>query len=277
VTTKIAVRRGLADGWRPFASIASRTPRVIILIYHAVTNGEASDAAQLTVSRQGFADQMRWLRELGYPVVTLGSAVRDLRAGALRSPVVVLTFDDGYRSFYDQALPVLTEYGYPASLYVVPSAIDGTCPPGALPEHLGPFLSWGEARECARHGVTVGAHSMTHRKLAQLPADEARREAVDSKRAIEDRLGVAVDEFCYPFGSFDSFSDDTERMLMEVGFVAVCASVAGHNTVPRDVSRLKRLRVSWIDDSKTEIAKQCAGAYNWYALVQRAQAWRRRP
>jgi hypothetical protein len=113
VSTKIAVRRGLAAGWRPFASIAARTARVIILIYHAVTNDEASDAAQLTVSRRRFADQMQWLRELGHPVVSLGSAVRDLRAGTLRAPVVVLTFDDGYRSFYDGALPVLTEYGYP--------------------------------------------------------------------------------------------------------------------------------------------------------------------
>lgn len=273
---KLAIRRRLADGLRPFVSMTSRTPRVIVLMYHAITSGEETDPDQLTVSRRRFADQMRWLDELGYPVVTLRSAVRDLRAAALRSPVVALTFDDGYRSFYDHALPVLAEHRYPASVYVVPGAIAGTCPRGALPEHLGPFMGWGEARELARRGITVGAHGMTHRKLAHLGADEARREAVDSKRVIEDRLGVAVDEFCYPFGSFDSFSDDTERMLMEVGFAAVCANVAGHNTVPRDASRLKRLRVSWIDDSKTELAKQCAGAYNWYALVQRAQAWRRR-
>ena len=80
----------------------------------------------------------------------------------------------------------------------------------------------------------------------------------------------------YPFGSFDSFSDATERMLVELGFSAVCANVAGHNTVPRDATRLKRLRVSWIDDSKAELAKQCAGAYNWYALLQRVQALRGR-
>jgi len=273
---KTWTRRHIADAVRPLTAVASRSPRLIVLMYHAVTRDDATDAAQLTVSRARFANQMRWLEELGYPVVSLAAAVRDLRARTLAAPVVALTFDDGYRSFHDEALPILAAHSYPSSLYVVPGIMDGTCGRDALPASLGPLMDWSATREVLRHGVTVGAHGMTHRKLSRLSPDEARREAVESRQTIEDRLGVAVGEFCYPFGSFDSFSGATEAMLTDLGFTTICASIAGHNTAPRDARRLKRLRISWTDDSITEIAKQCDGAYSWYALVQRAQAWRAR-
>jgi hypothetical protein len=66
-------------------------------------------------------------------------------------------------------------------------------------------------------------------------------------------------------------------MVRELGFGAVCANIAGHNFSTKDAFRLKRLRISWVDDSRAEMRKQCAGAYNWYALAQRAQSWRQRP
>jgi len=274
--SKVALRRRLGDYARPFTAAVSRGGRVIVLMYHAVTAHEQDDAAQLTVSRRRFEDQIRWLDELGYPVVSLASAAERLRAGSLASPVVAVTFDDGYRSFYEHALPILTARGYPATMFVVPGAIDGARPLEALPAHLGPLMTWSEARELARHGITVGAHGMTHRKLSGLTAAEALREAVDSKRAIEDHVGLRVDQFCYPYGSFDSFSRETTAMLGDVGYSVVCTSIAGHNRRASDVLRIRRLRVSWVDDSPAEIAKQCAGAYNWYALVQRAQSRRLR-
>ncbi len=273
MTRKGAIKRRLADVIQSFPT--GRRPRIIVLVYHAITAQEEEDPDQLTVSRRRFADQMRWLKELAYPVVPLRSAAAQLQAGTLEQSSVVLTFDDGYRSFYENALPVLLEHGYPATMFLVPGIMNGQ-PRDALPERLGPLLDWSQARELVRSGIVVGAHGMTHRKLALLPDEEARREVLDSTRALEDGLGVKVEEFCYPYGSFDAFSPAIESMVRDLGFGAICANIAGHNVSPRDVFRLKRLRISWVDDSPAEMRKQCAGAYNWYALVQRAQSWRLR-
>jgi peptidoglycan/xylan/chitin deacetylase (PgdA/CDA1 family) len=273
---KAAIRRRLGDAVEPLLTAGGQTPRIVVLMYHAITAHDEADPEQRTVSRDRFADQMRWLKELDYPVVPLRSAAAQLRAGAVERTAVVLTFDDGYRSFYDHALPVLLEHGYPATMFLVPGAMSGRRPLDAMPEVLGPLIDWGQARELVRLGIGVGAHGMTHRKLAQLPGEEARGEVVDSRRALEDALGIRVEEFCYPYGSFDAFSPAVEAMIRDLGFGAICANIAGHNFSASDAFQLKRLRISWLDDSRAEMRKQCAGAYNWYALAQRAQSWRQR-
>jgi peptidoglycan/xylan/chitin deacetylase (PgdA/CDA1 family) len=273
MTGKGTMKRRLADVAQSLPT--GRQPRIIVLAYHAITADEQEDPEQLTVSRRRFADQMRWLKDLGYPVVPLRTAAAQLTAGTVEQSSVVLTFDDGYRSFYENAVPVLLEHGYPATMFLVPGAMNGQ-PHEGLPERLGPLLDWSQARELVRSGIVAGAHGMTHRKLALLPAEAARREVVDSTRALEDGLGVKVEEFCYPYGSFDAFSPAIECMVRDLGFGAVCANIAGLNVSARDVFRLKRLRISWVDDSQDEMRKQCAGAYNWYAFVQRAQSWRQR-
>lgn len=273
--SKGAVRRRIADAIEPFETARHR-PRIVVLMYHAITAEDQRDPPQRTVSRARFADQMRWLKELGYPVVPLRSAAAQIRAGAVERTAVVLTFDDGYRSVYEHAVPVLLEHGYPATVFLVPGAMNGQRALDALPEDLGPLIDWSQARELVRQGIVVGSHSMTHRKLALLSADEARREVVDSTRALEDGLGVRVEEFCYPYGSFDAFTPAIEAMIRDLGFGAICVNIAGHNVAAHDAFRLKRLRISWVDDSRAEMRKQCAGAYNWYAVVQRAQSWRQR-
>lgn len=270
---KTAIRRHLAGVCLPLLAARNLSPRLIVLMYHAIPATDDRHPDQLGVSQRRFADHLRWLAELQFPVVPLAAGVRQLRQGALTRPVVALTFDDGYQSFYENALPILREHGYPATVFVVPGIMEGQASRDALPDRLGPLFGWSEASRLLRHGVTIGAHTMTHRMLSRLSLDEARREVIDSKRAIEDALGVAVDEFSYPFGSFNAFNRSVEGIVAESGFTAVCSSIAGHNTSPADAGRLKRLRVSWVDDSPAEIRKQCLGAYNWYALVQRAQGF----
>ena len=159
-------------------------------------------------------------------------------------------------------------------MFLVPGWLTGACSSDFMPGCFRPLLNWSDAREMLQHGFSFGAHGMTHRKLSHIPDNEVEREVGDSKRAIEDALSTEVTEFCYPFGSFDSFTSSTEAIVSQWVFKAICVTVAGHNRFPRDASRLKRLRISWADDSINEVRKQCVGAYNWYALYQRLRALR---
>lgn len=268
---KVVVRCRIADIALSLARLKSQAGKVIILMYHQITDSVEEDPEQHTVSTRIFSQQMVWLRELGYPVLPLSVAVGRLRAQRLDSPMVSITFDDGYRSTYTHAFPALQRHGYPATVFLVPGAMTGACSRDFTRERLGHLLNWAEAREMFRHGITFGAHGMTHRKLSKLPDHEVEREVGDSKRAIEDALSTEVTEFSYPFGSFDSFTRSTEAIVRRYRFNAICTAITGHNRSRRDAHRLKRLRISWTDDSMREIQKQCLGAYNWYALYQRCQ------
>lgn len=136
------------------------------------------------------------------------------------------------------------------------------------PEEFGPFMEWEHAREMQRHGIDFGSHSVTHRKLALLPAQQVEEEMQRSKSTIEQALSRPLDGFCYPFGSYDAFTRATEACGLRHGYRYLATTVAGHNVEAADVTRLKRLRVSWVDSAPREIQKQCAGSYNWYRFYQ---------
>lgn len=246
--------------------------RLVVLTYHAITEHADRHPDQLAVPRDLFARQMAWLAQLGWPVVPLVDGVAALRRGELARPMVALTFDDGYRSVYTRACPVLAEHRFPATVFLVPAALTGAAPRDFMPPRLGDLLGWREAREMQAHGIAFGAHGFTHRKLSHLAPDEVTAEVGDSTRAIEDALSTRVRAFCYPYGSFDAFTPIVERIVAGFGFDAVCANVAGHNRRPADARRLRRLRVSWTDDSEREMRKQCFGAYNWYAGYERVRS-----
>ncbi|MBM4363046.1 MAG: polysaccharide deacetylase family protein [Deltaproteobacteria bacterium] len=126
-------------------------------------------------------------------VRSLGAAL----GGAPRDEAFVLTFDDAYRNFREVAWPLLVERGLPATLYVPVDFVDGS---GASPIRgvTLPPLSWADLRAMVAEGLTVGSHSVTHRNLRRLAPAEVERELEGSRKALEDRLGVAVTSFCYP-------------------------------------------------------------------------------
>lgn len=239
---------------------------LIVLMYHAIADRQ--DADQLAVPEGLFRAQMGWLRELGWRVARLDEAARALRAGTLEAPAVAITFDDGYLSTYIRAFPVLQEFGYPATVFLVGGVV-GSDGAAFMPREFGPPLQWEHAREMLRHGIAFGSHSMTHRKLSRLPPAEARREISDSKRLIEDRLSAGIGDFAYPYGAYDAFTPETDRIAREEGFETLSTTLAGHNRRPEHVLRLRRLRISWAEGSRRELEKQCRGCYNWYALYQR--------
>jgi len=148
-----------------------------------------------------FAEQMRLLKTGGYRVVSL----RDFTAWTrlqkqLPRNAVVLTFDDGYRSFLTYAYPVLKEYGFTATLFV-PSAFVGA---GRA------ALTWDELKSLASEGFDVEAHSKVHdyllRKAKESDAAYAKRMAaeIDEPRdAFALHLGSAPALIAYPYGSAD--------------------------------------------------------------------------
>jgi len=153
-------------------------------------------------------------------VSDIATCVRARRAFPPRT--IALTFDDGCASVYEEAFPLLCEYGFLATVYLVTDYCGRLNAWPGQPREIPrlPLLQWGQIQEMSRHGIQFGAHTKTHPDLRRLSTFELEREVRDSKRAIEDRLGQPVDSFAYPYGHFDA------RVLEVVRerFAAACST-----------------------------------------------------
>jgi peptidoglycan/xylan/chitin deacetylase (PgdA/CDA1 family) len=142
-----------------------------------------------------FARQIRYFADRGYTAVTLRQVFAFWRGkGSLPAKPLVITFDDGYRSVFTSAAPVLAKYRWPAVLNLVSS-------------WLGPHsseLTTGMVRTLVKRGWEVDSHTVSHPDLTRLSATELRHELVASRQRLRALFRVPVDFICYPGGAYDT-------------------------------------------------------------------------
>jgi peptidoglycan/xylan/chitin deacetylase (PgdA/CDA1 family) len=197
--------------WNPAGVTPNGYELVPILTYHNI--GPESKGRMVLGARK-FAEQMRYLHAEGYRVVSLRrflDAVTEHRQLPRKS--VVLTFDDGYKSFQQYAAPVLKELGFTATLFVYLDYV------GAGRN----ALSWQDLKDLAADGFDVQAHSKTHadlRRAANEPeAQYIRRmqsELGQPLSRLRQQIGSA-DALAYPYGYWD---DHLLRQVREHGYAA---------------------------------------------------------
>jgi peptidoglycan/xylan/chitin deacetylase (PgdA/CDA1 family) len=229
--------------WDFFRSLIGGTPdgACIILYYHSIAPEH----------RSGFARQMDHLLRWASPISI--DALEPL-AGNVRHAAV--TFDDGYESVAEQALPELARRNIPATIFV-PSALVGKKPGwDGYPERC---MSAEQLRALPVHLITLGSHTETHPYLPKLNEVDARREIDESKRTLEEMLDRKITLFSFPYGGFNAQT------------VAVCRD-AGYQRVFTTVPILARLgpdefvsgRVSVEpNDWPIEFHLKLMGAYRW--------------
>lgn len=174
--------------------------RIPILMYHCVSDDPADATRGLSVRPDMFAAQLDVLREKGFTALTFTDAARALREGdALPERPVVLTFDDGYADFHREALPRLTRYGFPATVFVTTGWV-ADAGPNAAGHPLDRMLTWSQIDEVCSAGIEIGAHSHSHPRLDELAPGSLEHELRVSKTLLEDRIGQEVPALAYPFG-----------------------------------------------------------------------------
>lgn len=173
-------------GWEPY------TGPVPIVAYHAIQPPvEGSADPEAFVPQADFVEQMKWLDEEGYEAVTLDQ-VEDAweEGGELPPKPVVLTFDDGYLSQYVAAAPALEHFHWPGVLNLVAEGAD--LPDADVQKMLDANPPW-----------ELASHTISHADLTTLDSAELHDEVAGSRRILEDRFGVPVNNFCYPAGQYD--------------------------------------------------------------------------
>lgn len=123
---------------------------------------------------------------------------------------VALTFDDGMRSVFTDALPILRDHGVPAHLFLATNAVgqDNRWPgqPAAAPHY--DMLDWDQIEGLHEAGIRVEGHTASHPDLRALSAEQIRDECLAADAEIERRLGRRPEYFAYPYGFYDQHSSE---------------------------------------------------------------------
>jgi peptidoglycan/xylan/chitin deacetylase (PgdA/CDA1 family) len=242
-----------------------------ILMYHSISCApEVSNRPYLRTHTDPriFRRQIEFLYHHGYRTIGVLAALEQMRRGSTTrmNRQVVLTFDDGYGDFYSEAFPVLSEYGYTATVFLSTGFIDSEARHFTGKYFSGePALTWRQVRELSGYGIEFGSHTVTHPQLCELPISDVAQEVRYSKSQIEDQTGIAITQFSYPLAfprHRRDFTSALKRILSENGYFAGVCTTIGTATDRSDPHFLERLPVNSFDDDAL-LAAKLIGSYDW--------------
>jgi peptidoglycan/xylan/chitin deacetylase (PgdA/CDA1 family) len=215
-----------------------------ILLYHHVEISKHN--SQYYVAPEKFNEEMKLLHDWGYTTITLDLLITAIKEGADLPPrPMLITFDDGQLSVYSTAFPIMQQYGFTGIVYIVGTYLDA---PG--------LMTTDQVKQLVQAGWEVGSHSMRHKDLTTLDSKDQLYEISGSRKYLEERLGVPVKSFAYPFGFSDSTIVD---MVYAAGYTSAMGLGYSHAQGTGNILMLQRRDVQGTYD-----VKKFASFLPWY-------------
>lgn len=209
-------------------------PGVTVLIYHRF--GE--DRYPTTnVSAERFREQLAYLMMNNYQVISLSDLVSAIEHKTpLPDKAVVITIDDGYRSFYDAGWPILQSFGYPFTVFLYVKGIDS----GSQA-----YMTWDQVREVKKQGGDFQDHSYSHNRMADTPKglDEAgyrawiRDDLHKGAQIVEKNLGHKAQFLAIPYGEYNTIVQEEAGKL---GYEAIMSQDSGSISLETDLNSIPR-------------------------------------
>ena len=212
--------------------VVDQTAQVLIFCYHRLVDKIHTPWTEITPA--AFEAQMKELKDHGITVIPMQDLLAWKRGEKNIPPrCAVITFDDGWKSQYEVAWPIMKKYGYPFTMFIYTEGVRG----GALGG--GEAITWEQLADMRDNGVDIEAHSATHQDLREghaitvISPDHKRtrakltgpqyeqwvqNEVVGCKQLLEQRLGIKVNCYAVPFGNYN---DHVKELARNAGYEAM--------------------------------------------------------
>ena len=228
--------------------------KLLIIYYHEVVK-KGEGATYQKIEEEKFEAQMQYLRDHGYTSLFFSELGKPLPQKS-----VIVSFDDGFRSVYDNAAPIMQKYGIKGNIYL-PTAYIGEDEK---------FISWDMARELKDKGFEMQAHTHTHVDVRTLSFATMQNEVTTSGEYFARELGVEPCAICLPFGTYNRRS---VKQLKKTGkYKYILASFygrAGERKLKKG-GLLPRIGISDTDSIEV-FENKLKGKLSWKGVIQRAR------
>jgi peptidoglycan/xylan/chitin deacetylase (PgdA/CDA1 family) len=210
---------------------------VPILLYHSISRDPIQWIRPFTVTPETFRRHLDVVAESGATPLTVSAFVAAVAGGATLPPrPVLITFDDGFADFYDEALPALLERNIDSTLYVTTGFVSARA--GAEESRGAQMLDWEQLAKVSAAGVEIGAHGHSHAQLDAIPTSRAAAEISHCRSLLEDRLQGEITSFAYPHGYS---SPRVRRLVRQAGYRSACGVKNTFSSTRDDRFALARL------------------------------------
>jgi peptidoglycan/xylan/chitin deacetylase (PgdA/CDA1 family) len=183
------------------------TNRIPVLMYHSINFDPKFPTNILRVPKTYFAAEMKWLYDNGYKTITLDQLYEGISKNQpFPEKSVVLTFDDGYEDNYTNAFPVLKQYHFNATVFMITSKIG---------DSKNGYLTADELKEMDKNGMSIEGHTVHHLNLDSLSFKQQYSELADSKTTLETLLNKPIYYMAFPSGKYNA---DTIKASKQIGY-----------------------------------------------------------
>ena len=238
-----------------------------ILMYHKIPDAPLATKHQIYVTKENFARHLAYFKKRQLTPITFADYLQYARGerplSAFPARPIILTFDDGYTDNYTNLLPLMQQYGYRGVIYLLGdfevryNYWDVDADPT---EPRADIMSREQKQAFVAAGWEIGAHTLRHPHLPQLPLPEAAAEISQSKAALEAALQTEIVSFAYPFGDL---SAAVKGAVRAAGFALGIATDTGGLTIEDD--RMQVFRVNMFpNESTSSLFKKTSPWYRRY-------------
>ncbi len=236
-----------------------------VIMYHRVINNPENEGVYGTyIYEDMFKKHLQYLKDKNYTVITF----KDLDKIGWRNrfekdkKYIFITFDDGYKDNYELAFPILKEFGFKATIFLMGSSTYNEWDVKAGGEKEFPLMSVEMIKEMQDYGIEFGAHTFNHPKLNTLSNEEIEYQIVDVKKPLEEKIGKEIITFAYPYGILNDYA---KEMAKKAGYTFALATDSGSVCLSDDLYQIRRIAI-FPNTNLFSFKRKIAGNYNFIKI-----------
>lgn len=238
---------------------------VPVVMYHRVINTVENEGFHGTyIYEDIFRKHLKYLKENNYEVITF----KDLEKISWRNrfnlnkKYIILTFDDGYVDNYKIAFPILKEFGFTATIFLMAESTYNEWDVNASNEKAFPLMTKEMILEMQNYGIEFGAHTFNHPKINKISNQEIEYQVIECKKILEEKIGEKIIIFAYPYGILNDYA---KEMAKKAGYTFAVATDSGPVCLSDDLFQIRRIAIFPITNLRS-FKRKVKGNYNFIKM-----------
>ncbi|MCI7223061.1 polysaccharide deacetylase family protein [Fusobacterium sp.] len=245
--------------------VEKRKWEIPVIMYHRVINSKENEGVHGTyIYEKKFREHLKYLKDNNYEVITF----KDLDRISWRNrfnkhkKYIILTFDDGYVDNYDLAFPILKEFGFKATIFLMAESTYNEWDVKMSNEKKFPLMSKKMILEMQDYGIEFGAHTFNHPKINEISPEEIETQVLGCKKILEEKIEKEIITFAYPYGILNEYA---KGVAINAGYTFAVATDSGPVCISDDFYQIRRIAI-FPNTNIRSFKRKVKGNYNFIKI-----------